>query len=151
MFGSCFWFLKKLLSFQIIVGPSLALVLRIFHSDSLSRQSPHPVFRISHSGSKWWWTLLGIEISCSQWKAQACTQGALLLFLLNFGRKGRGGENFYSFFFGSQCVPQHVQCSSIFPVECWAKHCRQWFARGNTKPLSQTLSWTDWQTKWINI
>ncbi len=33
------------------------------------RRSPHPVLRISHSGSKRWWTLLGIEISCSQWKA----------------------------------------------------------------------------------
>jgi len=49
---------------------------------------PHPVLRISHSGSKRWWTLLGIEISCSQWKAQGSTQGALLLFLLNFGRRG---------------------------------------------------------------
>jgi hypothetical protein len=29
----------------------------------------------------------------------------LLLFLLNLGR--RGWENFFSFFFGSQCVPQH--------------------------------------------
>jgi len=30
---------------------------------------PYPVLRISHSDSKRWWTLLGIEISCSQWKA----------------------------------------------------------------------------------
>jgi len=73
-------------------------------------QSPHPVLRISHSGSKRWGTFLGIKISCNQWKAQGCTQGALLLFLLNFGRRGRGGvggEGFFSFFFGSQCVPQH--------------------------------------------
>jgi hypothetical protein len=60
----------------------------------------------------------GIESSCSQGKAQACIQGALLFFLVNFGR--RGGD-FFSFFFGSQCVPQHVQWSSSFPVECWAK------------------------------
>jgi hypothetical protein len=48
-----------------------------------------------------------------------------------------GGEDFFSFFFGSQCVPQHVQWSSIFPVECWAK----------TIFLSQT-GMTDRQTPW---
>jgi hypothetical protein len=42
---------------------------------------------------------LGIEISCNQWKAQACTQGALLLFLLNFGRRGPKGGGEISFHF----------------------------------------------------
>ncbi len=82
-------------------------------------QSPHPVLRISHSGSKRWRTLLGIEISCSQWKAQGCTQGALLLFLLNFGRRDQGGwgEGFFSFFFSPQCVPQHniTMCFFLLP------------------------------------
>jgi len=34
----------------------------------------------------------------------------MLLFFLNFGRRGQGGgvrEGFFSFFFGSQYVPQH--------------------------------------------
>jgi len=60
----------------------------------------------------------GIEISCNQWKAHGCTQGALLLFLLNFGKRGRGGwgEGFFSFFFGSQCVPQHNITMSSFSL-----------------------------------
>ncbi len=120
-----FGFLKNFYLFiQPLVSPPphIVPVFRISHSDPLPRRpSLISVLYISHSGSKWWRTLLGIEISCSQWKAQACTQGALLLFLLNFGRRGWGGEDFFSFFFGSQCVPQHVQWSSSFPVECWAK------------------------------
>jgi hypothetical protein len=79
----------------------------------------HPIIRISHSSSKRWPTLLGIEISCNQWKAQGCTQGALLLFLLNFGRRGQGGVGggFLFIFFGSQCVPQHniTMCSFSLP------------------------------------
>jgi hypothetical protein len=72
---------------------------------------PHLVLCISHSGSKRWGILLGIEISCSQWKAQGCTQGALLLSLLNFGRRGqRGGGGKVSF-------PQHniTMCSFSLP------------------------------------
>jgi hypothetical protein len=38
-------------------------------------------------------------------KAQACTQGALLFFLLCFGGVGgAGGRDFFSFFPASQCV-----------------------------------------------
>jgi hypothetical protein len=37
-------------------------------------------------------------------KAQACTQGALLFFLLRFGVGGMGGRDFFSFFPASQCV-----------------------------------------------
>jgi len=63
---------------------------------------------------------LGIEISCSQWKAQGCIQGALLLFFFKFlgGEAREGwGEGFFSFFFGSQCVPQHniIMCSFSLP------------------------------------
>jgi len=63
-------------------------------------------------------------------KAQACNQGALLFFLSSFGGgevwgggRGAGGEGFFSFFPGSQCVPfkfsmgsQYVaQVSNVFP------------------------------------
>jgi hypothetical protein len=79
---------------------------------------PHLVLCISHSGSKRWGILLGIEISCSQWKAQGCTQGALLLFLLNFGRRGqRGGGGKVSFHFS--LVP------NVFPniiLQCVLSH-----------------------------
>ncbi len=55
-------------------------------------------------GQKWWWTLLGREISCTQWEGpQACTQGALLFFPFKFGEF----ESFFSFFPGSQCVCSH--------------------------------------------
>ncbi len=49
----------------------------------------------------------GIKISCSQWKAQACTNGALLFFLLNFGRRGEGGEGgfLFSFIWFPMCSP----------------------------------------------
>ncbi len=72
---------------------------------------PEPVLRISHSGFKRWRTLLGIEISCSQSKAQACTQGALLLFLLNFGRRGRGGRISFHFSLVPNVFPNIIlQC-----------------------------------------
>ncbi len=79
---------------------------------------PHPILRISHSGSKQWRTLLGIKISCSHWKAQGCIQGALLLFLLNFGRRGQGaGGGRVSFHFS--LVP------NVFPniiLQCVLSH-----------------------------
>jgi hypothetical protein len=55
---------------------------------------------------------LGIEISCSQWKAQACTQGALLLFFLNFGRRGRQGRGgfLFNFLWFPMCSPT---CSTV--------------------------------------
>jgi len=43
---------------------------------------------------------MGKEIHASNGKAQACTQGALLVFLLSLN-----GKDFFSFFDGSQCVP----------------------------------------------
>ncbi len=46
----------------------------------------------------------------ANWKAQACTQGAL--FLLSF--KVSGGKDFFSFFPGSQCVPTMSPSSSQF-------------------------------------
>jgi hypothetical protein len=53
-------------------------------------------------------------------KAQACTQGALLLFLSCFGGGGMGGRDFFSFFPASQCVRTMFLSSSqwvpnIFP------------------------------------
>jgi hypothetical protein len=50
-------------------------------------------------------------------KAQACNQGALLFFLSSFGGGevwggGAGGEGFFSFFPGSQCVPNVFLLSS---------------------------------------
>jgi len=39
-------------------------------------------------GQKWRQTVLEIEISCSQWEGSACTQSALIYFLLSFGWVG---------------------------------------------------------------
>jgi len=65
------------------------------------------------NGDEQFWN---IEISCSQWEGSACTQSALIFFLLSFGCLGVGGRGFFSFFLcsqhvpfkflGSQCVPQ---------------------------------------------
>ncbi len=71
-------------------------------------------------GQKWWWTVLEIEISCSQWEGSACTQSALIFFSFKFWG---GGRRTFSFSFvpnmfpwgyhkfpmcsvGSQCVRQ---------------------------------------------
>jgi hypothetical protein len=58
------------------------------------------------------------KFHASNVKAQACTQGALLFFLLCFG--GGGGRDFFSFFPASQCVHTMFLSSSqwvpnIFP------------------------------------
>ncbi len=45
-------------------------------------------------------------------KAQACTQGALLFFLISFGRGG--DKDFFSFFLGSQWVPIRFPICSPF-------------------------------------
>jgi hypothetical protein len=39
------------------------------------------------NGDEQFWN---IEISCSQWEASACTQSALILFLLSLGGGGGG-------------------------------------------------------------
>jgi hypothetical protein len=39
--------------------------------------------------------VLEIEISCSQWVGSACTQSALIIFLLSFFFWGRGGDCFH--------------------------------------------------------
>jgi len=48
---------------------------------------------------------LGREIHATNGKAQTCTQGALLIFLLSLG-----GKDFLSFSLGYQCV------STMFPM-----------------------------------
>jgi hypothetical protein len=52
---------------------------------------------------------LGTEIHAANRKAQACTQGAFLFFLLGGRLGGREREkDYFSFFLGSQCVPHYV-------------------------------------------
>ncbi len=60
-------------------------------------------------GQKWWWTVLDIEISCSQWEGSACIQNALIFFLLSFGF---GGGRIFSFSLCSQHVPFKFQMGS---------------------------------------
>jgi hypothetical protein len=47
-----------------------------------------------------------------KWGCDTCTQSALLLFLLNFGRRGRGGgKDFFSFFLVPNVFPNIIlQC-----------------------------------------
>jgi hypothetical protein len=53
----------------------------------------------------WWPTVLGIEISCSQWEGSACTQSALICFLWSLGLEGGGEGRIFIFFICSQPVP----------------------------------------------
>jgi hypothetical protein len=58
----------------------------------------------------WFWN---IEISCSQWEGSACTQSALIFFLLSFGGGGGKGplgrEDFFIF-------PLFSTCSQWVPI-----------------------------------
>ncbi len=64
---------------------------------------------ISSPGQNWRWTLLGREIHTANGKAQACTQGTLLFFLLSFWGRGREGEGFFFIF------PWFPMCSHYVP------------------------------------
>ncbi len=66
-------------------------------------KSVPPVYNEGTSlGQKWWWTVLKIKISCSQWEGSACTQSALFFFLSTFGWEG---EDFFHFSLCFQHVP----------------------------------------------
>ncbi len=70
------------------------------------------------TGQKWWWIVLEIEISCSQWKGSACIHDGPYFSLLWV----RWGE-FFLFFPCSQCVPnmfsscflEVLQVPKLFP------------------------------------
>jgi hypothetical protein len=97
---SCLLLLPSLclLFFLFVLATSL-LYTSVNPVHNAPHWSPHSVLHISHSGSKRWRTFLRIKISCRKWKAQGCTPGALLLFFLNFGRRGWGGGGRVSFHF----------------------------------------------------
>jgi len=82
-----FW--EKLIRLEVLHSTSVNLV----HNAPCRSPPPGPS-HFSHSDFKQWQTLLGIKISCSQWKAQGCTQSALLLF-----QEGQGGWGRVSFHF----------------------------------------------------
>ncbi len=76
----------------------------------------------------WFWN---IEISCSQWEGSACTQSALIFFLLSFGGGGGKGplgrEDFFIFPLFSTCsqwvpirFPIGSQC--VVPQGCSQQH-----------------------------
>ncbi len=68
---------------------------------------------------KWWWSLLGREISCSQWEGPSMHSRCLVFFPFMFWGGG-GRRDFFSFFPTSQCVRTMFLSSSqwvpnIFP------------------------------------
>ncbi len=68
---------------------------------------------------KWWWSLLGREISCNQWKGPNVHSRCLVFFPFMFwGGVGwggvEGGKDFFSFFPTSQCV-----CTMFFSSSQW--------------------------------
>jgi len=84
-------------------------------------------------------------------KAQACTQGALLFFLLCFGAGGEGGgRDFFSFFPASQCVRTMFLSSSqwvpnifsipphFYPI-CLGKWCPPFTYIGGPKGRNCTV------------
>jgi hypothetical protein len=46
------------------------------------QKNKYPKFmtEVISPGQKWWWTILGIEISCSQWEVSVCISSALIFF-----------------------------------------------------------------------
>ncbi len=59
---------------------------------------------------KWWWSLLGREISCSQWEGPSMHSRCLIFFLLMFWG-GRGKERFFFIF------PNFPMCSHYVPFK----------------------------------
>jgi hypothetical protein len=62
------------------------------------------------NGDEQFWN---IEISCSQWERSACTQSALIFFLLSFGCWG-GGRGFH-FSFAPNMFPSSSWAPNVFP------------------------------------
>jgi len=76
--------------------------------------------RAVSSCQKWWPSLLGREISCSQWEGPSMHSRCLAFFSFYVLGRGGGGERFFSFFPASQCVRTMFLSSSqwvpnIFP------------------------------------
>jgi len=74
-------------SFIIIIISSRNSICRVFFARGIS------------PSQKWWQTLWGREISCSQWEGQACSQDAWFFLLLSLGGAGEG------FFFIFRVLP----------------------------------------------
>ncbi len=84
--------------------------------------SHHDIFYYISLGGKWWQTLLGRKMPCSQWEGPSM-HSRHLAFYSFFPLRG-GGRIFFSFFRSSQCVPtmspkfpmcsQHVFHSTSF-------------------------------------
>jgi hypothetical protein len=65
-------------------------------------------------------TLLGSEISSSQWECPTMHSRCHNFVQFNVWVGGRGGGFFFSFFPGSQCVPQHVlHSTSLLALILW--------------------------------
>jgi hypothetical protein len=76
-------------------------------------------------GQNWWWTVLAIEISCNQWEGSACTQSALIFFLLSFGLGGEGFFFIFTLFPSSSqwvpiCSPRAFSIAPRFNPICFA-------------------------------
>jgi hypothetical protein len=59
------------------------------------------------NGDEQFWN---IAISCSEWEGSACTQSALIVFLLGWGRRGGVvGRDFFHFSFVPNMFPSRSQ------------------------------------------
>ncbi len=104
----------------------------------------------AENGDKLFWEE---KFHATNGKARACTQGALLFFLLSFGG-GRGGQGIFSFFLASQCVPTTLHSSSqwvpnmfpnlffiaphFYPI-CFGKCCPPFTYIGAPKGMNSIL------------
>ncbi len=59
-------------------------------------------------GQKWWQTLLGREISCSQWEVLSMDSRCLAFCPFKFCGVVVGAKDFFSFFLGFQCLQAYV-------------------------------------------
>ncbi len=103
---------------------------------------PSPRRTIS-PGQKWWWTVLGVEILCSQWEGLACTHDGPCFFILGVG--WGAAELFLVFSPCSQCVP--LRFLKLFPkaLSIAPQFYTIWFAQ------SSTVIYINWKVAYWGI
>jgi hypothetical protein len=76
------------------------------------------IARVKNDDKQFW----NIEISCSQWEGSACTENALIFFLLSFGEGGRGEGFLFILHLFPTCSFQVPNMFHRFSM-CWARVC----------------------------
>jgi len=119
-----FWSLLQMYDYHWKIM-SCVIIGRVFFARAIS------------PGQKWWWTLLGRELSC-EWEGLGMESKCLDFFPFKFGGRkggvGRGERIFFSFIPGSQLVPTR------FPLCSPSSQCVPQKGLHSTSLLSHMLN-----------